>query len=120
MNECLASLISLTKCVITKYIKCENLFSIHSLNNATCRFDDHKKRNITLKQYLSVFDLLQLLSKLFYYLLIISLLAFRKAYDMRKRIAQVLQRNFGKLFANNPSKEICTFLVFLNYTSGYL
>ena len=47
-------------------------------------------------------------------------LAFLKAYDIRKRIAQVLQRNFRKLFANNPSKEICTFLVFLNYTSGYL
>ena len=31
-----------------------------------------------------------------------------------------LQRNLCKLFANNPSKEICTFLVFLNYTSGYL
>ena len=26
----------------------------------------------------------------------------------------------GKLFAYNPSKEIWTFLVFLNYTSGYL
>ena len=25
-----------------------------------------------------------------------------------------------KFFANNLSKEICTFLVFLNYTSGYL
>ena len=47
-------------------------------------------------------------------------LAFWKAYDIRKQIAQVLQRNFCKLFANNPSKEICTFLVILNYTSGYL
>ena len=32
---------------------------------------------------------------------------------------KVLQINFCKLFANNPSKEICTFLVFVNYTSGY-
>ena len=44
----------------------------------------------------------------------------RKVYDLRKRIAQVFQRNFCKLFANNPSKEICTFLVFLHQTSGYL
>ena len=27
---------------------------------------------------------------------------------------------YFKLSAYNPSKEICTFLVFLNYTSGYL
>ena len=27
---------------------------------------------------------------------------------------------FFKLSAYNPSKEICTFSVFLNYTSGYL
>ena len=32
---------------------------------------------------------------------------------LEKRIAQVLQRNVCKLFANNPSKEICTFLFFL-------
>ena len=31
-----------------------------------------------------------------------------------------MQRHFCKLYANNPSKEICSFLVFLNYTSGYL
>ena len=29
-------------------------------------------------------------------------------------------KKVSKLFAYNPSKEICTFLVFLNSTSGYL
>ena len=37
-----------------------------------------------------------------------------------KRFAQVLQRIFCNLFAYNPSKEICTFLVFLYYKLGYL
>ena len=46
--------------------------------------------------------------------------SFWKAFDIRKRTAQVLQLNFFKLFANKLSKEICTFLVFLNYTSGYI
>ena len=37
------------------------------------------------------------------------LLAFWKAYYIRKRIAQVLQRSFSKLFAWNQSKEIFPF-----------
>ena len=35
-------------------------------------------------------------------------------------IPESFAKNFCKLFANNTSKEMCTFLVFLNYTSGYL
>ena len=42
-----------------------------------------------------------------------------KAYDIRKQIAQVLQRITNYL-QTTPTKEICTILVFLNYTSGYL
>ena len=30
------------------------------------------------------------------------------------------KQNVFKIFAYNPSKKICTFLVFPNYTSGYL
>ena len=49
-----------------------------------------------------------------------SFLAFWIAYDKRKRNGQVLKRFLFKLFAYSRSNEISSFLVFLNYTSGYL
>ena len=48
--------------------------------------------------------------------LLISFLFFKKPIT----IAQVLQRKLCKFLAYNPPKEVFTFLVFLNYTSGYL
>jgi len=39
-----------------------------------------------------------------------------KAYNKRKQIAQFLQRNFAQIFPQMPSKGICTFSVFLEYT----
>ena len=42
--------------------------------------------------------------------------SFWNGYTKRKQISQFLQRNFAQIFAQTPLKEICTILVFLEYT----
>ena len=43
-------------------------------------------------------------------------IALWKAYKKKKQIAQFLQMNFVQIFAQTPSKGICTFSVFLKDT----
>ena len=42
--------------------------------------------------------------------------SFWNVYIKRKQISQFLQRNFAQIFSQTPLKEICTILVFLEYT----